>query len=197
MDEAVFKVYLIRHGDTAWSEAGRHTGLTDLALDHHGEQQARRLGDRLAGLSFARIFTSPLQRARTTCELAGFGAQADSDADLVEWDYGGYEGLTTAEIRRQRPEWDLFRDGAPDGESPRDVAVRADRFIAKVLSLEGDVAVFSSAHIMRMIAGRWLSLPPDAARLFLSSTASVSILGYEHSRAEAVIRLWNDVGEFH
>ena len=122
---------------------------------------------------------------------------AKTDPDLVEWNYGDYEGLTTVEIRRRRSEWDLFRDGVPNGESPRDVAARADRFIAKALRRPGDVVVFSSAHIIRMIAARWLSLPPDAARLFLSSTASVSILGYEHSRAEAVIRLWNDVGEIH
>jgi len=197
MDESVFKLYLIRHGDTAWSEAHRHTGLTDLPLDRHGEHQARRLGKRLEGLSFTRIFTSPLRRARTTCELAGFAVAAKTDPDLVEWNYGDYEGLTTVEIRRRRSEWDLFRDGVPNGESPRDVAARADRFIAKALRRPGDVVVFSSAHIIRMIAARWLSLPPDAARLFLSSTASVSILGYEHSRAEAVIRLWNDVGEIH
>jgi probable phosphoglycerate mutase len=197
MDESVFKLYLIRHGDTAWSEAHRHTGLTDLPLDRHGEHQARRLGKRLEGLSFTRIFTSPLRRARATCELAGFAVAAKTDPDLVEWNYGDYEGLTTVEIRRRRSEWDLFRDGVPNGESPRDVAARADRFIAKALRRPGDVVVFSSAHIIRMIAARWLSLPPDAARLFLSSTASVSILGYEHSRAEAVIRLWNDVGEIH
>ena len=197
MDESDFKIYLIRHGDTAWSEAHRHTGLTDLPLARHGERQARLLGKRLEGLSFTRIFTSPLRRARTTCELAGFAAAAETDPDLVEWNYGDYEGLTTVEIRRRRAGWDLFRDGVPNGESPHDVAARADRFIAKALTLQGDVAVFSSAHIMRMIAARWLALPPDAARLFLSSTASVSILGYEHSRDEAVIRLWNDVGEIH
>ena len=195
MDESLFKIYLIRHGDTAWSETHRHTGLTDLPLARHGEHQARLLGKRLEGLNFIRIFTSPLQRARATSELAGFAEAVESDPDLVEWNYGDYEGLTTVEIHQRRPGWDLFRDGVPNGESPRDVAARADRFIAKTMSLQGDVAVFSSAHIMRMIAARWLAQPPDAARFFLSSTASVSILGYEHSRDEAVIRLWNDVGE--
>lgn len=197
MDEPLFKLYLIRHGDTAWSETQRHTGLSDLPLNSHGEQQARLLGDRLKGLSFARIFTSPLRRARRTCELAGFAAQAESEPDLVEWNYGEYEGRTTAEIRRERPDWDLFRDGVPNGESPRDAAARADSFIAKVRRVQGDVAVFSSAHIMRMIAARWLALAPDAARFLLSSTASVSILGYEHNRHESVIRLWNDVGEIY
>lgn len=196
MDESFGKLYLIRHGDTAWSEAHRHTGLTDLALTDHGEHQARRLGQRLKGLSFARIFTSPLRRVRVTCELAGFAVRAELDPDLVEWDYGDYEGRTTADIRDERPGWDLFRDGCPNGEMPRDVAMRAERFIKKVQGEQGDVLAFASGHIIRVIAARWLSLGPEAAKYFLSSTASIGMLGYEHAGSEPVIHLWNAQGNF-
>ncbi len=185
------RLFLVRHGDTAWSDAGRHTGLTDQPLDGHGELQARLLGERLKGRQFARVFTSPLRRAHRTCELAGFTAD-ETDADLVEWNYGEYEGLTTVEIRRLSPTWDLFRDGCPNGETPQDIAARADRFIDKVRSERGDVIAFSSGHMIRVIAAQWLRLGPDAARNFLVSTASVGILGYEHNDREPVIRLWNE-----
>ena len=195
MDEPLFKLFLIRHGDTAWSDARRHTGLTDLPLNTHGEQHARILGVRLKGIRFAHVFTSPLQRARQTCELAGF-AGAVSDPDLVEWNYGDYEGRTTSDIRRERLDWDLFRHGCPNGETPRDVATRADRFIRKVRREQGDVIAFSSGHIIRMIVAQWLALGPEAARYFLSSTASIGILGYEHDNSEPVIHLWNEHGKF-
>lgn len=190
ISEKIFRLFLIRHGDTAWSDAHRHTGLTDVPLTRHGKQQARALGARLKGLQFARSFTSPLQRALQTCELAGFAAE--SDPDLVEWDYGDYEGCTTSDIRHERPAWDLFRDGGPNGEMPQDIMLRADRFIKKVRSVPGDVIAFSSGHIIRVIAARWLSLGPEAARYFLASTAAIGILGYEHDRREPVICLWNE-----
>jgi len=195
MNEALFKLYLIRHGDTEWSEMHRHTGLSDIPLNAQGENHARLLGERLKGMEFVRVFASPLLRARKTCELTGFAAKAEPDPDLVEWDYGDYEGRTTVDIRRHRPDWDLFLDGGPHGETPRDVAARADRFIAKVRGVEGDVVAFSSAHIIRMIAARWLGLGPDGARYFLSSTAGIGVLGYEHNNSESVIHLWNDVGK--
>jgi broad specificity phosphatase PhoE len=195
MDEPLFRLFLIRHGDTAWSDARRHTGLTDLPLNTRGEEHARSLGVRLQGLCFARAFTSPLQRARQTSELAGFAA-AESDPDLVEWNYGDYEGRTTSDIRRERPDWDLFRHGCPNGEMPRDVAARADRFIRKARRERGDVIAFSSGHIIRIIVAQWLILGPEAARYFLSSTASIGILGYEHDDSEPVIHLWNEHGRF-
>lgn len=186
------QLYLIRHGNTDWAEAHRFTGRTDLPLNAHGEQNARRLAERLSGLSFARVFTSPLQRARRTCELAGFGAAAQIDPDLIEWNYGDIDGHFSAEVYRDRPDWDLFRDGAPNGESPQDVARRADRFIAKVRQTTGDVIAFSSGHIIRMIAARWIALGPDAAGKLLCSTASVGILSYEHTLERPAIQLWND-----
>ena len=185
-------VYLARHGETAWSISGQHTGKTDLPLTERGQRNARRLGPRLAGHSFARVFCSPLIRARQTCELAGFGDVAVIDCDLVEWDYGEYEGRTTEEILRQRPEWQLFRDGCPGGESVADVGRRADRVVARLRQTEGDVLVFSSGHFLRVLASRWLGLDASCGRLLLLSTAALSILGYEHTLAEPAIRLWND-----
>src|SRR5262249_54859030 len=146
--------------------------------------------------TFARVFTSPLQRARRTGELAGFGARAEVDQDLVEWDYGRFEGKLTSDILKEQPAWELYRDGCPGGESPADVAARADRFLARVHGIAGDVLAFSSGHIIRMIAARWLGLPPAAGRSFFCDPASLGILGFEHdNRASPVIRLWNDVGE--
>ena len=196
MSETLSQLYLIRHGDTEWSEMHRHTGLTDLQLNDHGLQQAQQLGKRLQGLDFACVFTSPLLRAQQTCPLAGF-AEPVVSPELVEWNYGDYEGLTTEDIIRDRPDWNLFRDGVPRGESPYEVAIRADSFIAELRRVNGDVVAFSSAHIIRVIAARWLGLDPEAARYFLNSTASLSILGYEHSLSEPVIHLWNDIGELH
>jgi probable phosphoglycerate mutase len=187
-------LFLARHGDTAWTESRQHTGRTDLPLNERGEERARQLGQRLQRFSFVRVFTSPLQRASKTCELAGFGAVAEVDHDLVEWDYGRFEGKLTRDILKERPGWEMFRDGCPDGESPDDVAARADRFIARVRSIDGDVLAFSSGHIIRMIAARWLGLPPGAGRFFFCRPASVGVLGFEHnSRDEPIIGLWNYV----
>ena len=188
------KLFLARHGDTAWTDSHQRTGRTDIPLNEAGEERARRLGERLRRFSFARVFTSPLQRASKTCELAGFGTVAELDPDLVEWDYGRFEGMLTKNILKQRPGWELFRDGCPEGESPGDVAARADQFIARVRGIEGDVLAFSSGHIIRMIAARWLGLPPQAGRFFYCRPASVGVLGFEHKkRDEPIIGLWNHV----
>jgi probable phosphoglycerate mutase len=192
MSEALPVVYLARHGETAWSLSGRHTGFTDLPLTERGERNARQLGERLKGLRFARTFTSPLQRVARTCDLAGFGAAAEVDRDLVEWNYGKYEGIRTAEIHTERPDWQLFRDGCPGGESPDQVGARADRVVGRVRTAQGDVLLFSSGHFLRVFAARWLGSEPGAGRHFLLSTASLSALGYEHHRSQPVIRLWND-----
>jgi broad specificity phosphatase PhoE len=186
-------VYLARHGETAWTLSGQHTGLTDLPLTEHGERTAQRLGQRLQGLTFAKVFTSPLQRARQTCELAGFGPVAEIDPDLVEWDYGTYEGRSGDEIRAERPDWSLFRDGCPGGETPRQVSARADRVVSRVRAIPGDALVFTSGHFMRVLASRWLGLEPTAnSRYFMLSTASLSALGYENDLSRPVIRFWND-----
>ena len=186
-------VYLARHGETAWTISRQHTGLTDLPLTERGERTARRLGERLKGLTFANVLTSPLQRAARTCELAGFKAVAEIEKDLVEWDYGQYEGRRTAEIRVERPDWELFRDGCPGGESPQQVSVRADRVVKRVREVPGNVLIFTSGHFMRVLATRWLGLEPSVnCRFFMLSTASLSALGYEHDVARPVIRLWNE-----
>jgi len=186
-------VYLARHGETAWTVTGQHTGRTDLPLTEAGERNARRLGERLKGLTFTKVFTSPLQRAVRTCELAGFGAVAEVDGDLVEWDYGEYEGLTTAEIRARCPGWQLFRDGCPGGESPTQAAARAHCVVSRVRAVRGDVLLFSSGHFIRVLAARWIGVESAAnARSFMLSTASLSALGYEHDLSRPVIRLWND-----
>ncbi len=185
-------IYLARHGETEWSLSGQHTGLTDLPLTARGEQNARRLGARLRGMKFAKVFTSPLRRASRTCELAGFAEAAEFLPDLVEWNYGDYEGRRTVEIHTERPDWDLFRDGCPGGESPEQVGSRADRVVDRLRAVAGDVLVFSSGHFLRVCAARWLGLAPGAGRYLLLSTASLSILGYEHNLSEPVVRLWND-----
>jgi broad specificity phosphatase PhoE len=193
MSKVLPVVYLARHGETAWSVSGQHTGRTDLPLTANGERNAKRLGERLKGLTFVKVFTSPLQRAARTCELAGFGSRADIDADLVEWDYGEYEGRTSADIRAHRPEWDLFRDGCPAGESPAQVGERANRVVEAIRAVSGNVLLFSSGHVLRVLAARWLGLAAGSAgRYFLLSTASLSALSYEHSVSRPVIRLWND-----
>jgi probable phosphoglycerate mutase len=190
------RLFLARHGDTAWTESRQHTGRTDIPLNESGEERARRIGEKLRIFSFARVFTSPLQRASRTCALAGFGKVARVDPDLVEWDYGRFEGIRTSEILKERPGWELYRDGCPDGESPNDVAVRADAFIARVRRIEGDVLAFSSGHIIRMIAARWLGMPPGAGRFFFCRPASVGVLSFEHgSRDEPIIGLWNYVAQ--
>ena len=186
-------VYLARHGETAWTISGQHTGLTDLPLTERGERTARRLGERLKGLTFSLVLTSPLQRAARTCELAGFKPLAEVDKDLVEWDYGQYEGRRTVEIRAERPDWELFRDGCPGGESPDQVSVRADRIVRRARAASGDVLLFTSGHFLRVLAVRWLGLEPSVnCKFFMLSTTSLSALGYEHERSRPVIRLWNE-----
>jgi broad specificity phosphatase PhoE len=193
MSEMLPIVYLARHGDTAWTVSGQHTGLTDLPLTTDGELHARLLGERLKGLKFAKVFTSPLQRATRTCELAGFGAVAETDPDLVEWNYGEYEGLLLSQILQKRPDWQLFRDGCPGGESPAQIGARADRVVKRARAVAGDVLLFSSGHFIRVLADRWLALTPGcAAKYLLVGTASLSALSYEHSLSQPAIRLWND-----
>jgi broad specificity phosphatase PhoE len=193
MGGALPEVYLARHGNTAWTATGQHTGLTDLPLTPDGEENARLLGQRLKGMTFAKVFTSPLQRAARTCELAGFGAVAETDPDLVEWDYGEYEGLRSDEILRKRPGWQLFRDGAPGGESPAEISARADRVVKRVRAIPGNVLLFSSGHIIRVLTASWLGLDlVSAGKYFLLNPASLSALSYEHNLSQPVIRLWND-----
>jgi broad specificity phosphatase PhoE len=184
-------IYLARHGETAWSLTGQHTGLTDLPLTERGENEARELGKRLAGITFAKVFTSPLQRAARTCEIAGFGAVAEKDADLVEWNYGKYEGRRTVEIHVESPDWQLFRDGCPGGETPAQVGARADRVLSCLQVANGNVLVFASGHFLRVLAARFLGLEPAGGKYFTLSTASVSILGFENNSSQPVIRLWN------
>lgn len=193
MSDALPKVYLVRHGETAWSVSGQHTGRTDIPLTERGQHAAQELRARLQGLNFAKVFTSPLQRARRTGELAGFGESAEADPDLMEWDYGDYEGRRTVDIRAERPGWRLFEDGCPGGETLVEVATRADRVIARIRALESDVLVFAHRDILRILAARWVALPALEARRFYLATASVSTLGYDHGLDEPVIRLLNDV----
>jgi broad specificity phosphatase PhoE len=192
MSEDLPVIYLVRHGETLWSVSGRHTGLTDLPLTEGGEQSARALGDRLAGLHFARVFRSPLLRVARTCELAGFGAAAEVDHELLEWNYGEYEGRRTEEIHAERPDWQLFRDGCPGGETPDQVGARADCAISRARSAHASILIFSSGHFLRVLAARWLGLEPKDGKYLELNTASVSALGYEHNLSQPVITLWND-----
>jgi broad specificity phosphatase PhoE len=192
MTQPLPQIYLARHGETAWTLTGQHTGLTDLPLTGRGERNAVSLGERLAGMTFGAVWTSPLLRARQTCDLAGLGDGAIVDDDLVEWNYGDYEGLTTPQIRAAHPGFDAFHDGYPGGESVTDMGARADRVVAKLREAGGDIIVFSHGHFLRFLAARWLGLPPTNARYFLLGTAALSAVGYEHKLAEPVIRLWND-----
>ena len=192
MHESLPVVYLARHGETAWSLSGQHTGLTDLPLTAAGADDARSLGERLRKLMATRVFTSPLQRARHTCDLAALCAPPQVDPDLVEWNYGDYEGRRTSEIHVDRPGWNIFRDGCPGGESPGDVMTRAHRVIRRLRSATGNVIVFSSGHFLRVLASGWIGLDTRAGGFLILSTASLSALGYEHNQHEPVIRLWND-----
>ncbi len=192
MSQPLPVVYLARHGETAWSLSGQHTSFTDLPLTEHGKRNAARLGDRLKGLTFAKVFTSPLVRALATCEIAGYGQVAEVDPDLVEWNYGDYEGLTTAQIHATRPGWNLFRDGCPGGESPEEVGARAQRVIDRVRAVQGNVLLFSSGHFLRVLAAHWLGLDTSGGRYFMLSTASLSQLSYEHNYSEPAVSLWND-----
>jgi len=193
MSDTLPVVYLARHGETAWTISHQHTGLTDLPLTAQGEAEAVQLRLRLEGMTFAAVLTSPLQRAVRTCELAGFGAAAEVEPDLREWNYGAYEGRTSAEIHRERPDWQLFRDGCPEGESPDQIGARADRVVRRVRAIPGDTLLFSSGHFLRVFAARWLGLEPGAGRLFILGTASLSALGYEHGRSDPVIRFWDEM----
>jgi broad specificity phosphatase PhoE len=181
---------LVRHGETEWTLAGKHTGRTDIPLTERGREQARAVGGALRGRSFGLVLTSPLERAAETCRLAGFGEAAAPREELMEWDYGAYEGRTTVEIRNDRPGWSLWRDGVPEGETAAEVAARVDRAIAEIRSIADDVLAFAHGHVLRVLAARWLGLEPAAGRLFALDPATVSILGYE--RETSVMRVWNE-----
>jgi probable phosphoglycerate mutase len=186
------RIYLVRHGETAWSLSGQHTSRTDIPLTERGEHQARDLGDLLRQQKFSEVWSSPLQRARRTCELAGFAGVMKVEPLLVEWNYGDYEGITTADIRAKNPNWNLFTDGAPNGESPSEISARADQLISRLRTLTTNIALFSHGHFLRVLAARWLGLPVREAQHFLLQTASVSILACEHNNPhEPVIALWN------
>ena len=193
MSESLPTIYLARHGETAWSLSGQYTGLTDLPLTERGERTAWRLGERLRELAFTRVLSSPLVRARRTCELAGYAAVAEVDQDLVEWNYGQFEGRSSAEVRAEHPEWQLFRDGCPGGESAAQICERADRVVHRVRGISGNVLLFSSGHFLRVLAARWLGLDPVvSSRYLMLSTASLSALGFENDLSRPVIRLWNE-----
>lgn len=191
MAGAYAEIWLVRHGETEWSRTGKHTGRSDIPLTPVGEEAARQLAGRLRGQSFAAVWSSPSQRAFNTCVLAGFGAGAVKKDDLAEWDYGAYEGVTTKDILAERPGWQLFRDGCPSGEMASDVGERADRIVGELRAVAGNVLIFSSSHFLRVLAARWLGLPPEGGACFVLDTASISLLGYEHDLTEPVIRRWN------
>lgn len=191
MSTAFPEIVLVRHGETEWAAAGRHTGRTDIPLTPAGEEAARGLASRLAGKAFPIVWSSPSSRARATCELAGYGPASIVQPDLAEWDYGAYEGLTSRQILAQRPGWRLFRDGCPGGESVTDVGVRADAVIGRLREAGTSALIFSSAHFLRVLAARWTGLPPQGGALLVLGTASVSVLGYDHNLDEPVIRRWN------
>jgi broad specificity phosphatase PhoE len=193
MDESSFyrqQVVLVRHGDTEWAVQGRHTGRTDVPLTERGRQQAASLAPFLKRWQFAKVLVSPMQRALETCRLAGFGDVAEIRQDLAEWDYGEYEGRTTSEILAERPGWTLWDDGVPGGETVEDVGRRADRVIAEARATHGDVAIFAHGHVLRILAARWIDLPPKDGGLFALDPAGVSVLGYEHTGA--VLAHWNE-----
>jgi broad specificity phosphatase PhoE len=185
------QITLVRHGETAWSRSGQHTGRSDILLTPTGEEAARALAPRLAVRTYAAVWSSPSSRAATTCALAGFGSGCVIEPDLAEWDYGTYEGRTTKDILAERPGWRLFRDGCPGGEAAADVGARADRVLARIRALDADVILFSSAHFLRVLAARWIGLPPEGGALLVLGTASLSVLSYEHDRGEPVLRSWN------
>ncbi|MER8846242.1 MULTISPECIES: histidine phosphatase family protein [Mesorhizobium] len=191
MSNAFPQIHLVRHGETAWSLSGQHTGRTDMPLTPAGEAAARGVAERLKGLSFSAVWSSPSQRAYDTSVLAGFGATSVKMDDLQEWDYGAYEGLTTKQILAERPGWNVFRDGSPQGEVAADVGTRADRIIERLRKANADILIFSSAHFLRVLAARWLGLQPEDGALFVLDTASISVLGYEHDFGEPVVRRWN------
>ena len=183
------EIVLVRHGETEWSRSGKHTGRTDVPLTELGREQARAVGEALRGRHFALVLTSPLGRALETCRLAGFGDRAEQRDDLMEWDYGAYEGRTTVEIREEHPGWTLWRDGVPEGESIDEVAARVDRVVTKLRSLDGDTLLFAHGHVLRVLTACWLELDAEAGRFFALDPGTISTLGYE--REKPVIRLWN------
>jgi broad specificity phosphatase PhoE len=186
------KAFLIRHGDTAWSQSGQHTGNTEVPLSPEGVRKALLLAPHLREIRFAQVLVSPRQRARHTCELAGLGAQAQTEPDLAEWNYGDYEGLTSAQILSKHPGWCLFSDGCPGGESPAQVSERADRIIERIKAADGDLALFSHGHFGRVLAARWIGLPVVEGRHFLLDTACLGVFGHEHDNPAApVLALWN------
>jgi len=186
------RLYFMRHGETAWSIAGQHSGRADIPLTKNGEEEARQLGDRVRIFSFDHVLTSPLQRAQRTCELAGLSRDAKVDSDLIEWENGDYTGQTSDEIELARPGWNLFRDGCPNGKMPDQIAARADRLIRRLTKLHGNVALFAHSHLGRVLAARWIGLSVEYAQPLLLNTASLSILGFEHDqRDQPAIELWN------
>ena len=187
------ELVLVRHGETAWSISGQHTGLTDIPLTDAGREQARSLAARLSERPYARVLTSPLGRAVETCRLAGFGDRAETRDELLEWDYGDYEGRTTPDVRTERPDWLLWRDGCPNGEGPADVGARVDRLIAELREGEGDAVLFAHGHVLRVLAARWIELGPEVGGRLTLSPAAVSILGWDRERA--AIRVWNEVSQ--
>lgn len=189
---ALPQIYIVRHGQTAWALTGQHTGRTDVPLTPTGEEEAHQVAKRLAGLTFSRVYCSPSQRARRTCEIAGFGAEMIVDPDLAEWDYGKYEGLRTTEIRAVMPDWEIFRDGVPGGETLADISARADRVAARLKEAGDRPLVFSSGHLLRVLAARWLGQDASLGRFLAIGTASLGILSYEHTLADPVIALWNE-----
>jgi probable phosphoglycerate mutase len=193
MSSPLPEIYLVRHGETEWTVSGRHTGRSDIPLTRSGEEAARGVADRLQGQSFAAVWSSPSQRARRTCQLAGFGPAPEIRDNLAEWDYGAYEGLISKQIHELRPDWQLFRDGCPEGEAAADVGARADAIIAELRKANTRILVFSSSHFLRVLGARWLGLPPEGGAHFVLDTTSISVLGYEHNLAEPVIRRWNQI----
>jgi probable phosphoglycerate mutase len=183
------KIYVVRHGETEWSLSGQHTGVTDIPLTENGRAVARRLRPILAEPSFTLVLTSPLSRARETCELAGLGGRAELDPDLKEWNYGEYEGLTPKQIHDKKPGWMIFRDGCPGGETPAQIGARVDRVIARVRAAPGDVALFAHGHVFRVLVVRWIGLPPAAGQHFLLDTATLNVLGYY--RDSPAVKIWN------
>jgi probable phosphoglycerate mutase len=183
------QIVLVRHGETEWTRSGQHTSHTDIPLTEQGRRDAQAVGVRLQGRRFALVLTSPLSRAAETCRLAGLGDVAAQRDDLMEWNYGAYEGRTTIDIRKEHPGWTLWRDGVPDGETAAQVAARVDRVIGELRSVDGDAAVFAHGHVLRVFAARWLGLEPSGGRLFALDPASISVLGYE--RETPVLRVWN------
>jgi broad specificity phosphatase PhoE len=193
MSDALPMIYLVRHGATAWTQTGQHTGRTDLALNEQGEREARQLGERLSNLRFDHILSSPLVRARRTAELVLGHTRIEADEDLTEWDHGAYEGRRTVDIQSDRPGWNLFRDGCPGGETIDAIGARADRVVDRIRSTRGNVLVFAHREILRVLAARWIGLAPIEGRCLLLTTASLSLLGYHHDLSEPAIHSWNSL----